>query len=43
MADLLVLPGPAKTLQNGAGFEQTGPAEKERVTSVDKKSSWQVR
>ena len=43
MEDLLVLPVPAKTLQNGASFEQTGPAEKERVTSVDKESSWQIR
>ena len=38
MADLLVLPRPAKSVQNGAGFseklEHTGPAEKERVASV---------
>ena len=38
MADLLVLPRPAKSVQNGAGFskklERTGPAEKERVASV---------
>ena len=38
MADLLVLPRPAKSMQNGAGFseklEHTGPAEKERVVSV---------
>ena len=45
MADLLVLPRPAKSLQNGAGFsrmaqasveklEYTRPAEKKRVASV---------
>ena len=38
MAVLLVLPGPAETLQNGAGFDEkrdhTKPAEKERVASV---------
>ena len=41
MADLLVLPRPAKSVQNGAGFsgklEHTGPAEKERVASVPRK------
>ena len=38
MADLLVLPKPANSVQNGAGFreklEHTGPAEKERVAPV---------
>ena len=38
VADLLVLPRPAKSLQNGAAstekLEHTGPAEKERVASV---------
>ena len=38
MADLLVLPRSAKSMQNGAGFrkklEHTGPAERERVASV---------
>ena len=38
MADLFVLPRPAKSVQNGAGFsgkiEHTGPAEKKRVASV---------
>ena len=38
MTDLLVLPRPAKSVQNGAGFsgkiQHTGPAEKERVASV---------
>ena len=38
MADLLVLPRPAKSVQNGAALvvklEHTGPAEKERVASV---------
>ena len=38
MADLFVLPGPAKSLQNDADFaaklEHTRPAEKERVASV---------
>ena len=38
MADLLVLPRPVRSLQNGAGFsrktEHTGPAEKKRVASV---------
>ena len=38
MADLLVLPRPAKSLQNGAGFrgklQQTGPDEKEIVALV---------
>ena len=38
VACLLVLPRPAKSLQNGTGFsrelEHTGPAEKERVASV---------
>ena len=49
MAELLVLPGPAKRLQNGAGFsgkklEQTGPAERESEWSqCYKVSSWQVR
>ena len=47
MADLLALPRPAKSLQNGAGLseklEHTGPAEKERVASVLKVSNWQVR
>ena len=41
MADLLVLPRPAKSMQNGAGFSRelvhTGPAEKERVASVPQK------
>ena len=36
--DLLVLPRPAKSVQNGADFseklEHTGPAKKERVVSV---------
>ena len=38
MADLLMLPRPAKSLQNGSGFwrklEQTGPAKKGKVASV---------
>ena len=38
MADLLMLPRPAKSMQNGAGFseklEHTGLAEKERVALV---------
>ena len=35
MADSMVLPRPAKSVQNGAGFSgKTGPAEKERVASV---------
>ena len=38
MADLLVLPRPAKNVQNGTGFSgktgTTGPAEKERVVSA---------
>ena len=38
MADFMVLPRPAKSVQNGKGFsgkiEHTGPAEKERVASV---------
>ena len=38
MAGFLVLPRPAESLRNGAGFsgkfEQTGPAEKEKVASV---------
>ena len=38
MASLFVLPRPAKSVQNGAGFsgklEDIGPAEKERVASV---------
>ena len=39
MADLLVLPRPVESLQNGAGFsgkklKYTGPAKKKRVTSV---------
>ena len=38
VADLLMLPRPAKRVQNGAGFSgKTGaywPAEKERVASV---------
>ena len=38
MADLLVLPRPAKNLQNDTAsaekLEHTGPAEKERVVSV---------
>ena len=42
MADLLVLPRPAKSLQNGAGFnekrERNGPAEKERVASMPEKA-----
>ena len=37
VAGLLMLPRPAKSLRNGAGFsgklEHTGPAEKERVAS----------
>ena len=46
VADLLVLPRPAKSVQNDAGWseklEHTGPAENERVTSVPERS-WQVR
>ena len=38
MVDLLVLPRPAESLQNGAGseekLEQTGPAKKERAASA---------
>ena len=35
MADLLVLPRPEKSVQNGAGFsKKTWPAEKERVVSA---------
>ena len=34
MADLLVLPRPAKSVQDGAGFSGTGPAEKKRVASM---------
>ena len=38
MADLLVLPRPAKSVQNGEAssekLEHTGPAKKERVASV---------
>ena len=38
VVDLLVLPRPAKSLQNGAGFsgklEQTGSAKNERMASV---------
>ena len=36
MADLLVLPEPAKRLQNGAeeNLERIGPAKNERVASV---------
>ena len=40
MADLLVLPRPAKSLQNGTGFSEkfqsSGLSEKERVVSVPK-------
>ena len=47
MADLLVLPRPAESLQNGTGFsgkklEQTGLAEK-KSPQCHKVSSWQVR
>ena len=42
MADFMVLPRPAKSVQNGAGFSgKTGPAKKERVASVPQESSWQ--
>ena len=38
VVDLLVLPKPAESLQNGAGFcgklKQTGPAKNKRVVSV---------
>ena len=35
VADLLVLPRPAKSLQNGAGFSgKTGLSEKKRVATV---------
>ena len=41
MADLLVLPRPAESLQNGAGFSSKtlayGHAEKERVVLVPRK------
>ena len=37
VAGLLVLPRPAKSLQNGGKLEHTGPAEKERVTSVPRR------
>ena len=47
MADWLVLPRLAKSLQKGAGFseklEHSKPAEKERAASVQQVSSWQVR
>ena len=47
MADFMVLPRPAKNVQNGAGFsgklEHTGPAEKERVAQRHRESSWQER
>ena len=47
MADLMVLPRPAKSLQNGTGFsgkvEQTGPTEKKRWPQCLRESSWQVR
>ena len=45
MADLLVLPRPAKSVQTSAEkLEHTRPTEKERVASVpERESSWQER
>ena len=34
MADLLVLPRPAKSVQNGTKLERIGPVKRERVASV---------
>ena len=47
MADLLVLPRPAQSLHNDAGFseklEHTAPAEKKGVTSVPQSEQVQLR
>ena len=47
MAELMVLPRPAKSVQNGAGFngnlEHTQPAEKNEWPQCHRESSWQER
>ena len=44
MADLLVLPRPAKSLQNGAGFSRkTCLLKRKEWPQCHRESSWQVR